>query len=120
MKERFVDTVSAEQLDLLFCTDASRLCCYVQETKKETGELYPATTVRSLLSGIQHTLQANKVPFNLFDKFDHRFRDLHKTLDSVCVSLRKKGIGNQVKHAAVIPIEEENINIWKTVPLLSI
>ncbi len=31
---------------------------------------------------------------------------LHKTLDSVCMSLRKKGFGNQVKHA---PIEEENM-----------
>ena len=34
------------------------LCCYVQETKKESGQRYPATTLCSLLGGIQ---RPNKV-----------------------------------------------------------
>lgn len=101
--------------DLLSCQDAAVLCkwlcCYVQETKKENGEPYPATTIRSLLSGIQRTLQANKLPFNLFDKSDLRFRDLHNTLDCVSVSLRKKGVGTEVNHSAVMSIEDENA-IW--------
>ena len=102
--------------DLLSCKDphvlCKWLCSYVQETKKESGELYPATTLRSLLSGIQRVLHANKVPFNLFDKSDLRFRDLHNTLDSVSASLLKKGIGADVNHAAVLSIEDENA-MWE-------
>ena len=64
------------------------------------------------MSGIQRVLQANKVPFNLFDKSDLHFRDLHKTLDSVCVALRKEGIGTEVKHAAVISLADED-TMWE-------
>ena len=60
--------------DLLSCGDASVLCkwlcCYVQETKKENGLPYPATTLRSLLAAIQRVLHSNKVPLNIFDKSD--------------------------------------------------
>ena len=102
--------------DLLSCSDAGTLCkwlcCFVQETKKENGLPYPATTLRSLLAAIQRTLHSNKVPLNIFDKSDMRFRDLHMTLDTVCVSLRKEGVGTEVRHAAVIPIEHEDI-LWK-------
>ena len=31
----------------------------------------------------------NKVPFNLFDKSDLRFRDLQNTLDTVCVTVMR-------------------------------
>jgi hypothetical protein len=102
--------------DLLSCGDASVLCkwlcCFVQETKKENGLPYPATTIRSLLAAIQRVLHSNKVPLNLFDKSDMRFRDLHMTLDTVCVSLRKEGVGTEVKHAAVVSVEHEDI-LWK-------
>ena len=40
------------------------------------------------------------------------FRDLHMTLDTVCVSLRKEGVGAEAKHAAVISIEHEE-TLWK-------
>ena len=102
--------------DLLSCADASVLCkwlcCFVQETKKENGLPYPATTLRSLLAAIQRVLHSNKIPLNLFDKSDMRFRDLHMTLDTVCVSLRKEGVGAEVKHATVISIEHEE-TLWK-------
>ena len=88
------------------------LCCYVQETKKENGLPYPASTLRSLLAALQRTLHSNRVPFNIFDKADMRFRDLHMTLDTVCVALRKEGIGADVKHAAVISLEHEEL-MWK-------
>ena len=78
----------------------------------ENGEPYPATSIRSLLSGIQRVLQANKVPFNLFDKSDLRFRDIHMTLDTVSVSIRKEGVGTEVKHANVISMEDED-SMWE-------
>ena len=34
------------------------------------------------------------------------------TLDTVCVSLHKEGVGAEVKHATVISIEHEEI-LWK-------
>ena len=34
------------------------------------------------------------------------------TLDTVCVSLRKEGVGAEVKHATVISIEHEE-TLWK-------
>ena len=102
--------------DLLSCADASVLCkwlcCFVQETKKENGLPYPATTLRSLLAAFQRILHSNKVPVNIFDKSDLRFLDLHMTLDTVCVSLRKQGVGTEVKHAAVIPLDHEDI-LWQ-------
>ena len=103
--------------DLLSCTDASIvckwLCCFVQETRKENGEQYPASSLRSLLAAFQRVFLSNKIPFNLFDKGDHRFQDLHKTLDTVCVSLRKEGIGAEVKHAPMISMEHEDI-MWQS------
>ena len=57
-------------------------------------------------------MHSNRVPFNIFDKADMRFRDLHMTLDTVCVALRKEGIGADVKHAAVISLEHEEL-MWK-------
>lgn len=57
-------------------------------------------------------MHANKIPFNIFDKADMRFRDLHMTLDTVCVSLHKEGIGAEVKHAAVISLEHEEL-LWQ-------
>ena len=57
-------------------------------------------------------MHANKIPFNIFDKADMRFRDLHMMLDTVCVSLRKEGIGAEVKHAAVISLEHEEL-LWQ-------
>ena len=101
--------------DVLSCGDASVLCkwlcCFVQETKMENGLPYPATTLRSLLAAIQRVLHSNKVPLNIFDKSDMRFRDLHMTLDTVCVSLRKEGVGTEVKHADVVSVEHEDI-LW--------
>ena len=49
----------------------------------------------------------------MLDKADHRFRDLHNTLDTLCVSLRKKGIGATKKHAAVICPDDE-IQMWES------
>ena len=50
--------------NLLSSSDAATLCkwlcCYVQETKKENGQAYPASTLRSLLAILQRMMHANK------------------------------------------------------------
>ena len=103
--------------DLLLCKDADLvcrwMCIFVQETRKENGEEYPPSTIRALLAAFQRQMTTNKVGFSLLDKADHRFRDLHNTLDTLCVSLRKKGIGATKKHAAVICPDDE-IQMWES------
>ena len=103
--------------DLLCCKDAERvckwLCIFVQETQKENGEEYPPSTIRALIAAFQRQMTENKLGFNLLDKTDLRFRDLRNTLDTLCVSLRKKGLGATRKHAAVISIEDEKL-MWES------
>ena len=87
--------------DLLSCSDSTVvckwLCRFVQETRKVDGTRYPPSTIRSLLSAFQRVMRDNKLPYRLFDSADLRFLDLRKTLDTVCVSLRKEGIGRKSK-----------------------
>ena len=101
---------------LLTCSDkkilCKWLCCFVQETRKESGERYPASSLRSLLAAFQRILRHNRVAVNIFDKNDLEFADLHMTLDTVCVSLRKDGIGASVKHACVVAVDHEMI-MWE-------
>ena len=97
--------------DLLLCKDADLvcrwMCIFVQETRKENGEEYPPSTIWALLAAFQRQMTTNKVGFSLLDKADHRFHDVHNTLDTLCVLLRKKGIGATKKHAAVICPDDE-------------
>ena len=101
------DLFRAADMDVL----CKWLCCFVQETRKETGENYPATTLRQMLSAFQRVLRGNKVPFNIFDKTNLRFIELRNTLDTVCVGLKKQGVGAAVAHAPVISIEHEML-MW--------
>ena len=61
----------------------------------------------------QHKLRENKVPFNILEKSDIRFRDLHLTLNTVCIALRMEGIGADVKHVLVISKEDE-ATLWSS------
>ena len=101
--------------DLLSCADpgvvCKWLCRFVQETRKVDGSRYPASSIRSLLSAFQRIMQANKLPYRLFDAGDPRFLELRNTLDTVSMSLRKDGIGASKSHAAVISVEDENL-MW--------
>ena len=102
--------------DLLQCHDHERivkyLCLYVLETRKEDGSRYPPATIRSLLSGINRVLQANKAPFSILDKHDLRFRELFNTLDVVSSTLHREGVGARRKSASVIEVEHENL-FWE-------
>ena len=103
--------------DLLSCPEAEVvckwLCRFVHETRKENGERYPPATIRCLLSAFQREMQDNKLSYRLFDRSDLRFQDLRKTLDTVCVSLRKDGIGALQQHAAVISPADEDL-MWES------
>ena len=66
-------------IDVLFCA---------RDAQGERREL-PTSTLRLLLAAFQRILRMNKVPFNLFDKSDLRFRDLQNMLDSVCVTVMR-------------------------------
>ncbi len=46
---------------------------------------------------------------DFLSKKDYRFRDVHDTVESTYVSLRKQGIGSEVKHTPKIILEEENL-----------
>ena len=96
------------------------MCWFVQETRKDNGENYPPSMLHQLLAAFQQILHMNKVPFNLFDKSDLCFGDLHNTLDSVCVKLRKDGVGAEVNHAPVIILEHENISYCTVCVILSV
>lgn len=81
--------------DLLSTTDPALLTkwlkIFVLETRQKSGQLY------NILCGIYRTCRDNGVPFNFLDKSDSRFRELHRTLDSVCSRLHSEGIGFSIK-----------------------
>ena len=115
--DEFRNSVSEEKVpeDLLACQDPEIvffwLCRFISESRKENGEPYPPATLRSLIAAYQRILQGNKLDYHLFSKDDFRFRDLQNTLDSVCVSLRKEGIGATRKAALVIIVLREGVTI---------
>ena len=103
--------------DVLSCQDPGIVSfvmrAFVLEVRRADGEKYLPATIRNMFSGIYREMQKNKVPFSILDKGDHRFRDLHLTLDSVSSDLHRQGIGIGRKHAAVISAEDED-RFWET------
>jgi hypothetical protein len=103
--------------DLLECHDPATvnkwLCRYVLETRQENGSNYPPKSIYSLLCGIQRVTRENNVPFSFLDKNDLRFKDLHRTLDSICSDLHSRGIGADVRSALVISYEHEDM-FWQS------
>ena len=86
-------------LDLLSSHDpvlvSKHLQHFVMETRNTNGESYTPATLRSLLSGINRILKANKAPFSIFNKEDPAFCNLMLTMDSLSSDLHSKGIGAQ-------------------------
>lgn len=85
----------------------------MSKCRKENGESYPPSTLRSLLAAYQRIMHNNKLDYCLFNKADFRFQDLQNTLDSVQVSLRKEGIGAIRKNTAVTMKEDEDL-LWSS------
>ena len=95
------------------CSDAERasyvLRLFVLEVRKQNGEHYPPSTLRSILSGLNREFARNKIRFGILDKNDTRFLDLHQTLDTINSQLHREGIGVATKHASVLTIEDEDL-----------
>ena len=70
---------------------------------------YPPATLRSLLSGINRILKANKAPFLIFNKEDPVFCNMMLTMDPLSSDLHSKGIGAQKRSAEIITIEDEDL-----------
>ena len=102
--------------DLLSCHDPSIVSkymrCFVLEARNQTGEKYPPSTIRSILSGLNRVLKEAKAPFSILDKSDHRFHELLLTLDTVTSDLHHEGIGVTKKSAEVISFKHEEL-LWK-------
>ena len=102
-------------LDLLNSHDpvlvSKHLQRFVMETRNTNGESYTPATLRSLLSGINRILKANKAPFSIFNKEDPAFRNLMLTMDSLSSDLHSKGIGAQRRNAEIIIREDEDL-LW--------
>ena len=77
-------------LDLLRSHDTElvceTLCKFVLETCNSSGQYYPPTTIRALLSEINQIFRENKAPFS------SQFHNLQHTMDLVCSELHKKEI----------------------------
>ena len=82
------------------------------ETRREDGNLYPPSTLYSLLSGINHVMQSNKVPFSVLDRSNVHFRELLNTLDTLSSQLHKDGVGVTRHSAPVITPEHEEL-FWE-------
>ena len=101
---------------LLSSSDAQvlskHLARYVVETRRANGNLYPPSTLHSLMCGLlRHMRSINPECPNFLDKKDVRFQSLHKTLDALFNRLHSDGIGRQVKKADVISHDEERM-LW--------
>ena len=84
------------------------LCCFVMETRKSDGSVYPPASLRSLVSGLNRILQGNKAPFSVLDKADPCFRVLIKTLDTLTSELHRQGVGVTRNSAKVIEASHED------------
>ena len=76
--------------DLLASHDADLvckwLCQFLMETRKIDSLLYPLSSLRSLIRGINHILQSNQAPFSVVDKCDSQFHPLLKLWIPLVVS----------------------------------
>lgn len=84
------------------------LCVYVAETWSHTGEVYPPTTVYSLLSGVLRYMKSEN-PFypNFLDKNNPAFSTFTVTVDNLFKNLRTSGVGATSKQTEGISKEEE-------------
>ena len=82
------------------------------ETRREDGTPYPPSTLHSLLSGVNRTLQSNDAPFSILDKNNPQFHDRIKTLNMVSSSLHKDGAGASKHSVPIIDSKHEDL-FWE-------
>ena len=87
---------------------------FVVESRRSDGNPYPSSTIYQLLAGLlRHSRLKSKDCPNFLDKSDSRFSELRGACDTVARNLREKGIGAQVKHAAIFTADDED-KLWST------
>lgn len=106
-KDKYPGDISLTDDPELLC---SCLCKYVLETRKETGENYPPTTLMNLLPGLlSHMRACKRQAFNTMDEKDPIFTQLHKVMDSFFRKLHRGGIGTRPNRSEIISLEEEDV-----------
>ena len=103
---------------MLECHDAKKVCKYLcifaLETRKADGSAYLPCTITALLSGLNHVLHTHKAPFSVLNKHNPEFKELNNTLDVVCSSLHRQGIGAE-KHSTPVIRPEDELMFWEKV-----
>ena len=102
--------------DILLSTDPQvlnkNLSRFIVETRKESGQAYPPSTLHQLLCGLLRFMRQKNIDTpNFLEKNDPRFKHLHSTLDSYFNQLHASGVGRQVQHSEIISAQEED-KLW--------
>ena len=81
---------------------------FITEVRRQDGKPYPPRSIHQLLAGLQRYMLSMKSDAPKFlDRKDVRFAPIHGTCETIYRNLHGKGIGTDVRHAAVITSEDE-------------
>ena len=82
------------------------------EGRRADGNEYPSSTFYHLLAAlVRYSRSKYRESHNFLDKSDPRFRELRGACESILRQLRQAGVGAEVKHAALITPDEEDM-LW--------
>ena len=87
---------------------------FVVEARRADGNKYPSSTtcIYHLLAALlRYSPSKCRGTPNFLDKSDPRFRELRGACESISRQLRQAGVGAEVKHAALITPDEEDM-LW--------
>lgn len=103
--ENILQNVNAEEI-------AKWFPIFIAEVRRCDGEQYPAKSIHQILAGLLRYMRGiDKNCPNFLDKNDHRFQGIDRTCESVYRSLRKQGVGADVRHTPVVTVAEET-KLW--------
>ena len=86
----------------------------IREVRRKDGQPYLPQSIHQIFAGLQRfTLSEKPNAPRFLDRKDPRFRDIHGTCDTIYRKLHQQGIGAEVRHAAIITVEEED-KLWAT------
>ena len=87
---------------------------FIAEARRTDGQKYTPRLIHPILSGLlRYMCSLSDNSPNVLNKNDTRFKNIQRSCEAVFRSLRKEGIGAQVKHAPTISTEEEK-RLWDT------
>ena len=83
---------------------------FITEVKKVDGSDYPGKTLYEIVICVQFHLESIGIAWKLLN--DETFKDLKYTLDNIMKQRASEGIGNVVKQADVLCLNEEDM-LWR-------